>query len=48
MDDLYDQVKDDAEFRKKKAEEYGIGFSLPSVVPNVPKIAPRTMAAKAV
>jgi hypothetical protein len=36
------------EFRRKKAEEYGIGFNLPSVVPNVPKIAQKTMAAKAV
>ncbi len=38
MDDLYDKVKDNVEFRKKKAEEYGIGFNLPSIVPNVPKI----------
>jgi integrase len=39
MDDLYDRVRDDVEFRRKKAEEYGIGFELPSVVPNVPKLA---------
>jgi integrase len=40
MDDLYDMVKDNTAFRKKKAEEFGIGFELPSavsVVPNVPK-----------
>ena len=47
MDDLYDRVKDDVEFRRKKAEEYGIGFNLPSVVPNVPKTAQKTKAAKA-
>jgi hypothetical protein len=41
MDDLYDKVKDNVGFRRKKAEEYGIGFDLPSyyssVVPKVPK-----------
>lgn len=40
MDDLYDMVKENAPFRKKKAEEYGVGFELPSalsVVPNVRK-----------
>jgi len=44
MDDLYDRVKDDAGFRRKKAEEYGIGFELPSVVPNVPKIEEKDRA----
>jgi hypothetical protein len=47
MDDLYDRVRDDVEFRGKKTEEYGIGFNLPSIVPNVPKIARKAMAAKA-
>ena len=47
MDDLYDRVKDDSAFRRKKAEEYGIGFTLPSVVPNVPRFAGKTKAAKA-
>jgi integrase len=46
MDDLYDRVKDDAGFRRKKAEEYGIGFELPSVVPNVPKIEEKDKARK--
>jgi hypothetical protein len=38
MDDLTDMVKDNTAFRKK-AEECGIGFELPSavsIVPNVP------------
>jgi integrase len=47
MDDLYDMVKDNAAFRKKKAEEYGFGFELPSVVPNVPKIVKKTEVKKA-
>jgi hypothetical protein len=47
MDDLYDKVKDNVTFRKKKAEEYGIGFQLPSVVPNVPRNAAKTTAVKA-
>lgn len=47
MDDLYDRVKDDAGFRRKKAEEYGIGFNLPSIVPNVPKIEDKDSARKA-
>ena len=40
MDDLYDMVKDNTALRKKKAEEYGIRFEIPSAVsfvPNVPK-----------
>jgi len=47
MDDLYDRVRDDVEFRRRKAEEYGIGFQLPSIVPIVPRIATKSMAAKA-
>jgi len=39
------------EFRKKKAEEYGIGFDLPSdlplIVPKVPRFTAKTKAAKA-
>ena len=37
MGDLYDKIKEDAEFRKVWAEKCGFGFKLPSVVPNVPK-----------
>ena len=47
MDDLYDKIKEDVEFRKEWAEKSGYGFELPSVVPNVPKIAEKTEAAKA-
>jgi len=45
MDDL--KVKDNSEFRKEKAAEYGVGFELPSVVPNVPKIEEKDQAKKA-
>src|SRR5579875_296561 len=48
MDDLYDMVKDNTAFRKRKAEEFGIGFELPSavsVVPNVPKKQPKAKLA---
>jgi integrase len=43
MDDLYDKIKEDVQFRKTWAEKCGFGFELPSVVPNVPKTsaAPR-------
>ena len=37
MDDLYDKIKEDIQFRKMWAERCGFGFELPSVVPNVPK-----------
>jgi integrase len=47
MSDLYDKIKEDVAFRKKWAEQCGFGFTLPSVVPNVPKKAPKTKAAKA-
>ena len=43
MDDLDDMVMDNAAFRKKKDEEYGIGFELASAlsfIPNVPKKQP--------
>ena len=46
MDDLYDKIKEDVEFRKMWAEKSGFGFELPSVVPNVPRIAEKTEAAK--
>ena len=36
MDDLYDKIKEDVQFRKMWAEKCGFGFELPSVVPNVP------------
>jgi len=47
MGDLYDKIKEDVEFRKEWAEKCGFGFELPSVVPNVPKIAGKTEVAKA-
>jgi hypothetical protein len=47
MSDLYDKIKEDVAFRKKWAEQCGFGFELPSVVPNVPKKAAKTKAAKA-
>jgi hypothetical protein len=37
MSDLYDRVKEDVAFRREWAERSGIGFELPSVIPNVPK-----------
>jgi len=42
MDDLYDMVKDKAAFRKKKAEEYCVGFELPTSVSSVAPIVPKT------
>jgi hypothetical protein len=47
MSDLYDKIKEDVEFRRKWAERCGFGFELASVVPNVPKIAQKSRAAKA-
>jgi hypothetical protein len=47
MSDLYDKIKEDVPFRKKWAAQCGFGFELPSVVPNVPKKAVKTKAAKA-
>jgi len=42
MDDLYDKIKEDVEFRKEWAERCGFGFNLPPVVPNVPKKEEKT------
>ncbi|MGA7820987.1 MAG: hypothetical protein WCA50_15255, partial [Candidatus Sulfotelmatobacter sp.] len=47
MDDLYDKIKEDIQFRKMFAEQCGFGFELPSVVPNVPKITEKTEAPEA-
>ena len=47
MDDLYDKIKEDVQFRRVCAEQCGFGFDLPSVVPNVPKIAEKTEVQKA-
>jgi hypothetical protein len=47
MSDLYDKIREDVAFRRKWAEECGFGFELSSVVPNVPRIALKTQAAKA-
>jgi hypothetical protein len=46
MADLYDK-REDVRFRKMWAEKSGFGFELPSVVPDVPRIAEKTEAAKA-
>lgn len=37
MSDLYDKIKEDVPFRRECAERPGIGFDLPSAIPNVPK-----------
>jgi integrase len=47
MSDLYDKIKEDVQFRKETAERSRFGFELPSVVPNVPKIAEKTEVQKA-
>ena len=47
MSDLYDKIKEDVAFRRNGAEKCGYGFELPSVVPNVPRIAEQAEAAKA-
>jgi integrase len=41
MSDHYDKIREDTAFRREVAERVGIGFELPSIVPNVPKIAAR-------
>jgi hypothetical protein len=47
MGDLYDKIKEDAEFRREWAERCGFGFDLLSVVPNVPKFEEKEKAALA-
>jgi hypothetical protein len=47
MSDLYDKIKEDVQFRREWAERSGFGFELPSVVPNVPKIAEKAEVQKA-
>jgi integrase len=47
MSDLYDKIKEDVQFRREWAERSGFGFELPSVVPNVPKIAEEAEVQKA-
>ena len=47
MDDLYDKIKEDIQFRKMWAEQCGFGFELPSVVPSVPKCTENAEAAVA-
>jgi hypothetical protein len=37
MDDLYDKIKEDTQFRKVGAEKAASGIELPPSVPNVPK-----------
>jgi len=48
MDDLYDKIKEDVQFRKILAEKCGFGFELPSVVPNVPRCNEEAEAQNAV
>jgi integrase len=43
MDALYDKIKEDVKFRREMAEKCGLGFEIPSVVPNVP-IVPKKRA----
>jgi len=47
MDDLYDKIKEDVQFREMWAEDCGFGFELPSVVPSVPKCPENTESATA-
>jgi integrase len=47
MSDRYNKIKRNVNFRKEQAEKCGIGFELPSVVPNVPKNAVKIKVAKA-
>jgi integrase len=47
MADLYDKIKEDVPFRKMWAEKSGVGFDLPSVVPNVPRKQSESEIAKA-
>jgi len=46
MSDLYDKIEEDVEFRRIWAGRCGVGFELPSVVPNVSKIGARDAAEK--
>jgi hypothetical protein len=39
---LDDKIREDVPFRKMWAEKSGFGFELPSVVPNVPRIAEKS------
>jgi integrase len=47
MDDLYDKIKEDVEFRREWAEKSGFGFEIHPVVPNVPRFTEKTNGAKA-
>jgi hypothetical protein len=47
MDDLYDKIKEDVEFRREWAEKSGFGFEIHPVVPTVPKFTEKTNGAKA-
>jgi hypothetical protein len=47
MSDHYDKIKEDVKFRKEWAEKCGLGFKLPSVVPNVPKMEENALIATA-
>jgi integrase len=47
MGDLYDKIKEDVAFRREWAERAGFGFTLPSVVPNVPRMEEKVAAEEA-
>jgi hypothetical protein len=50
MDELYDKIKEEVEFRREWAERCGFGFKPPSVVPsllNVPEMEGKHESRKA-
>jgi hypothetical protein len=47
MSHLYDKINEDVAFRRKWAEQCGLGFDLRSVVLNVPKTAEKKETAEA-
>jgi integrase len=38
MDELYDKIKEDVEFRREWAERCGFGFALPPIAPSIPNV----------
>jgi len=47
VNDLYDRSQADTKYRKQVAEQVGIGFEIPSIVPNVPKLPESEVAVAA-
>ena len=39
--DLYDRSEEDGKYRKEVAEQVGIGFEIPPIVPSVPTLSER-------